>query len=63
MHRSRDIQLGIFEPKDWGYFQVLPSWARAETFQKTQFFIELSTEPNLKKKVKKNLHTIPFGDD
>jgi hypothetical protein len=46
MHRSGDIQVGIFEPWDWVYFQAHPSWARAETCQKlmqTQFLIVLNT--------------------
>jgi hypothetical protein len=46
MHRSWDIQVGIFEPWDWVYFQALPSWAWAETCQKltqTTFFMVLST--------------------
>jgi hypothetical protein len=34
MHRSRDNQVGIFEPWDWVYIQAFPSLARAESYQK-----------------------------
>jgi hypothetical protein len=66
MHRSRDIQVGIFEPWYWVYYQAPPSWMRAETCQKlrqTQFFIVLNIRiPVLRKFCFKNLHKIPFGE-
>jgi hypothetical protein len=66
MHRSRDIQVGIFEPLDWVSFQALPSWACAEISQKvvqTPFFMVLSTGiPGLRKFRFKNLLKIPFEE-
>jgi hypothetical protein len=66
MHRSRDIRVGIFEPLDWVYFQALPSWARAETYQKlvkTQFFTVLNTGiPVFRKIMLKNLQKVSFGE-
>jgi hypothetical protein len=66
MHRFRDIQVGIFEPWDWAYFQALLSWAWAEIYQKlvqTPYFMVLSTGiPVLRKFRFKNLQTIPFGE-
>jgi hypothetical protein len=66
MHGSRDIQVWIFEPWDWVYFQALSSWARAKTFQKlvqTPFFMVLSTRiPVLRKFRSKNLQKILFGE-
>jgi hypothetical protein len=62
MHRSQDIQVGIFEPSDWVYFQALLSKAWAETSQKleqTKFFVLLNTViPVLRKCVSK----ISFGE-
>jgi hypothetical protein len=59
MHRSRDIRVGIFEPRDWVYFQALPSWAWADICQKlvqTPFFMVLNTGiPVLRKFKFKNL--------
>jgi hypothetical protein len=66
MHRSRDIEVGIFESWDWVYFQALPNWAWAEICQKlvqTPFFMELSTGiPVLRKFGFKNLQKIIFGE-
>jgi hypothetical protein len=66
MHRSRDIQVGIFDPWDCVYFQALPSWARAEMYQKlvqTPFFMVLNTRiPVLRKNWLKNLQKILFGE-
>jgi hypothetical protein len=66
MHSSRDIQVGIFEPWDWVYFQALPSRVRAETCEKlvqTPFFIVLNTGiPVLRKFMLKNMQKIPFGE-
>jgi hypothetical protein len=66
MHRSRDIQVRIFEPWDWVHFQALPSWAWAEICQKlvqTPFFMVLNTGiPGLRKFRFKNLLEIPFGE-
>jgi hypothetical protein len=48
MHRSRDIQEGIFEPWDWVYFQALPKWAWAEICQKlVQTPLFMFTQMNL----------------
>jgi hypothetical protein len=59
MHRSRDIQVGIFEPWDWVYFQALPRRVRAEICEKlvkTQFFMVLNTGiPVLRKFMLKNM--------
>jgi hypothetical protein len=64
MHRSRDIQVKIFEPWDWVYFQALPSWARAEICEKlvqTPFFMVVNTGiPVLRKFMLKNMQKIPF---
>jgi hypothetical protein len=60
--RSRDIDVGIFEPWDWVYFHALPSRARAETSHKlvqTQFFTDISV---LRKCCFKNMTKIPFGE-
>jgi hypothetical protein len=66
MHRSRDIQVGIFEPWNWFYFQALPSWVRAEICQilvQTPFFMVLNTGiPVLRKFMLKNLQKIPFSE-
>jgi hypothetical protein len=66
MDRSRDIQVRIFEPWDWVYFQALPSRVRAEIFQnvvQTPFFMVLNTEiPVLRKFMLKNLQKISFGE-
>jgi hypothetical protein len=66
MHRSRDIQVGIFEPWDWVYFQALSSWARAEIYQKqeqTPFFIVLNTVISVLRKCGlKILQKILFGE-
>jgi hypothetical protein len=66
MHRSRDIQVGIFEPWDLVYFQALPSRVRAEICQKlvqTPFFMVLNTGiPVLRKFWFKNLQKIIFGE-
>jgi hypothetical protein len=66
MHRSRDIQVGIYEPWDWVYFQALPSWAWAEICQKevqTPFDMVLNTGiPVLRKLWFKNLQKILFGE-
>jgi hypothetical protein len=46
MHRVRDIQVGIFEPWDWVYFQELPCWAGAGICQilvQTPFLMVLNT--------------------
>jgi hypothetical protein len=59
MHRSRDIQVEIFEPWDWVYFLALPSWAWAEICQKvvqTPFVMVLNTGISvLRKFMLKNL--------
>jgi hypothetical protein len=64
---GRDIQVGIFEPRDWVYFQALSSWARAETCQKlvqTSFFMVLNKGiPVLKKFRFKNLQKILFEEN
>jgi hypothetical protein len=66
MHRSRDIQVVIFESWDWVYFQALPSWVRVKTYQKlvqSPFFIDLSTRiPDLKKFSFINMKKISFGE-
>jgi hypothetical protein len=66
MYRSRDIQVGIFVPWDWVYFQALPSWALAEICQilvQTPFFMVSNTGiPVLRKFMLKNLQKIPFGE-
>jgi hypothetical protein len=66
MHRYRDIQMSIFYPWDWVYFQVLPSWVRAETYQKqvqTQFFIPFNKGiPVLRKFYFQNMKKIPFEE-
>jgi hypothetical protein len=66
MHRSRDIQVGIFEPWDWVYFQALPTRVRAEICEKlvqTLFFMVLNTGiPDLRKFMLKNLQKNPFGE-
>jgi hypothetical protein len=62
MHRSRDIQVGIFEPWDWVYFQALTSRVRAEICEKqvhTPFFTVLNTGiPVLRKFMLKNMQKI-----
>jgi hypothetical protein len=66
MHRSRDIQVGIFESWNLVYFQALPSWARDEKCWKlaqTPFFMVLNTGiPVLRKFRLKNLQKNPFGE-
>jgi hypothetical protein len=66
MHRSRNIQVGIFEPWDWLYFQALPSWVRTKTYQKlvqSPFFMILSTRiPDLRKFSFINMKKISFGE-
>jgi hypothetical protein len=66
MHRSRDIQVGIFEPWDWVYFQALASWAWTEICQKvvqTPFVMILNKGiPVLRKVWFKNLQKILFGE-
>jgi hypothetical protein len=56
----------LFEPWDWVYFQVLPSWVWAEICQKlvqTPFFMVLNTGiPVLRKCWFKNLQKILFGE-
>jgi hypothetical protein len=58
--------VGIFEPWDWVYFQALPSWVRAETYQKlvqTPFSMVLSTKiPDLRKFSFINMKKISFGE-
>jgi hypothetical protein len=65
MHRSRDIQVGIFEPWDLVYFQALTSRIRAGICEKhvqTPFFTVLNTGiPVLRKFMLKNMQKIPFG--
>jgi hypothetical protein len=66
MQRSRDIQVGIFEPRDWVYFQALPSLVQAEICQnvvQTQFFMLLYTGiPVLRKFMLKKLQKITFRE-
>jgi hypothetical protein len=66
MHRSRDIQVGTFEPWDLVYFQALPSWTWAKICQKlvqTSFFMVLNTRiPVLRKFWFKNLQKTLFGE-
>jgi hypothetical protein len=66
MHRFRDIQVGIFEPWDWVYFQALPSLVWAKTYQKlvqSPFFIVLSTRiSDLRKFGFINMKKISFGE-
>jgi hypothetical protein len=66
MHRSRGIQVGIFEPWDWVYFQALPSWVWAEICQKvvqTPFVMVLNTGiPVLRKFWLKYLQKNLFGE-
>jgi hypothetical protein len=63
---SRDIQVGIFEPWDWVYFQAHPSWVRAKTYQKlvqSKFFIILSTRiPDFRKFSFINMKKISFEE-
>jgi hypothetical protein len=66
MHRSRDIQVEIFEPWDRDYFQALSTSEQAETCEKlvkTQFFMVLSTKiPVLRIFCVKNMQKNPFGE-
>jgi hypothetical protein len=58
--------VGIFEPWDWVYFRALPSWARAEIYQKlvqTPFVMVLNTGISVLRKFWfKNLQKIIFGE-
>jgi hypothetical protein len=66
MHRPQDIQVEIFEPWDWVYFQALPSWPWAGICQKlvqTAFLMILNTGLLVLRKCWfKNLQKILFGE-
>jgi hypothetical protein len=62
MHRSRDIQVGIFEPWDWVYFQAFPSYAWTEIRANTVFHGIDTGIPVLRKFWFKNLQKILFGE-